>query len=558
MSNADQVSSNDVRAPARWPLAHEGLTLRILIVIDGRIILNHDQFDFGLGFVIDSLRATWSREFRIHLGLVTREHVIGEYERGVFDVLHTDFRFDQPGFQIDDWDQIWIFADQPSGGESDHPDADSLISSGNPLGDEEVRRLAEWMDRGGGLFATGDHNNLGASVCHRIPRVRTMRKWRMDDGVPSRNGERQNRTLQGTGAGAEYDLTLQPLELVFNQSVASWPFYLVDRPHPILCSTAGPINRFPDHMHEGELVADANVQLDRPLEILEYARPEYPRAVAEVPQRRFGPPLTLNWRPRPSIIAYGRRTNRMYFEPPSEREASMSFRPDSGFNRFGIVSVYDGEAANIGRIVCDSTWHHWLSENLHAIATQDPPAYRMMQSYYRNIAMWLAKIPQRRRLLTATVWNVLTHSSPMEFTALQSHWEMGHRVIERMKPFISPCWVNELVASQFDATSMSRIAPPGSERKRPEWSGLPEDLVNNAVIGSLAKALHPLASTLRLRRTREQDVLADVESIEKLAESGIAQVPGRLKEAMTDAIATLTGTLELLDAGAGKSTSLAQ
>ena len=31
--------------------------------------------------------------------------------------------------------------------------------------DGELKVLAEWMDAGGGVFATGDHAYLGASMC---------------------------------------------------------------------------------------------------------------------------------------------------------------------------------------------------------------------------------------------------------------------------------------------------------------------------------------------------------------------------------------------------------
>src|SRR5258708_6161783 len=33
------------------------------------------------------------------------------------------------------------------------------------------------MDGGGGVFATGDHEDLGVVLNGRVPRVRSMRKW---------------------------------------------------------------------------------------------------------------------------------------------------------------------------------------------------------------------------------------------------------------------------------------------------------------------------------------------------------------------------------------------
>ena len=60
----------------------------------------------------------------------------------------------------------------------------------------EVEAIAAWMNAGGGVFATGDHALLGASMCHKIPRVRSMRKWTRAQGVPLFNGPDRHETLQ--------------------------------------------------------------------------------------------------------------------------------------------------------------------------------------------------------------------------------------------------------------------------------------------------------------------------------------------------------------------------
>ncbi|MBK7010681.1 MAG: hypothetical protein IPH36_19660 [Saprospiraceae bacterium] len=41
----------------------------------------------------------------------------------------------------------------------------------------ELKALTDFMNAGGGVFATGDHENLGQFMCSEIPRVRSMRKW---------------------------------------------------------------------------------------------------------------------------------------------------------------------------------------------------------------------------------------------------------------------------------------------------------------------------------------------------------------------------------------------
>src|SRR6185436_12595942 len=82
-----------------------------------------------------------------------------------------NFRFDAQ--DLSSYDQIWMFAVQRS---------DGLL-----LTDNELKVIAQFMDGGGGVFATGDHEDLGVAMCGRIPRVRSMRKWHWPD--PGPNGE---------------------------------------------------------------------------------------------------------------------------------------------------------------------------------------------------------------------------------------------------------------------------------------------------------------------------------------------------------------------------------
>ena len=131
-------------------------------------------------------------------------------------------------------DQIWFFGDFPSNEPNDPDDARY-----SPFSAAELKVLAEWMDRGGGEFATGDHSNLGASMCSRIPRVRSMRKWTEAQGVPPQHGPERHETRQGalgttTSDASEEDAVPQTIEPVY-RSTAS--IALVNfAPHPFLCA----------------------------------------------------------------------------------------------------------------------------------------------------------------------------------------------------------------------------------------------------------------------------------------------------------------------------------
>src|SRR4051794_22916342 len=168
------------------------------------------------------------------------------------------------------------------------------------------------MDRGGGVFATGDHGNLGAAMCSRIPRVRTMRKWTPQQGVPTIDGDTRIQTLQagtrmrGTRLRRRGTRFPQPIELVSQSLLTS----ILVRPlttHPLLSTPTGAIDHFPHHMHEGEVIEDDQVKLDRPLEISGYEGVESPFAE---PAAEAGVAQTASSaqaprpRPQPHVIAH--------------------------------------------------------------------------------------------------------------------------------------------------------------------------------------------------------------------------------------------------------------
>src|SRR5688572_16122379 len=170
--------------------------IRILVVIDGRIFPAKTTA-FGLGHVLETLRDNWSWWIRFEVDIATREASISPAMLDGNTVKYRAFKFSQgfvvptvPGvpvpegphngpsfFDIDRYDQIWLFADQPNDTDGSDLTTDAHILAPYKLDEIELRVLAEWMDRGGGVFATGDHGVLGAAMCSRIPRVGTMRKW---------------------------------------------------------------------------------------------------------------------------------------------------------------------------------------------------------------------------------------------------------------------------------------------------------------------------------------------------------------------------------------------
>lgn len=103
------------------------------------------------------------------------------------------FRFDrkEPGRRhrhIDRFDVIRCFGLES--GIDNGPDSDIDLPEKLLAAASELAALTRWMnDRQGGIFATGDHDCLGASMCSRIVRVGTMRLWTNARGVPPLEGE---------------------------------------------------------------------------------------------------------------------------------------------------------------------------------------------------------------------------------------------------------------------------------------------------------------------------------------------------------------------------------
>lgn len=74
---------------------------------------------------------------------------------------------------LHDYDVMWMFG---AHGQN--------ANGANNLKADEVAAVEAFMDAGGGVVATGDHESIGADMCGRISRVRLMRAW-YGDGLTS-------------------------------------------------------------------------------------------------------------------------------------------------------------------------------------------------------------------------------------------------------------------------------------------------------------------------------------------------------------------------------------
>lgn len=295
---------------------------------------------------------------------------------------------------------------------------------GSAISDAELLAITQFMDSGGGVFATGDHAGMGSFLCGRIPRVRAMRKWfgRAGD-IPSdcpataidssgnsapavnRPGISNNPT---PGLGRADTLVQNPSgdtasQFQFDDQSDAIPQQLgfpSGPVHSILEGPNGVLNRFPDHMHEGEVVTPTSSTLNDMVVIGGQSFQEFPTVGGS--------------QPVPSIIATGNITGGHTTSVEGSTCEQNNFTGDSTptvASTIGILCAYDGRGAGVGRVVTDSSFHHYLDLNLIG----DPcgssadrmqgfgPGYTApagggvladLQSFYTNTVIWLARVNQ--------------------------------------------------------------------------------------------------------------------------------------------------------------------
>jgi hypothetical protein len=479
--------------------------IRILFVTDGRITASSDPTEFGLGYVIETLRdlsfAWWVRF----------EVTVEDRDDG--------FRFTQDGFDIDDYDQVWFFGDWPGLVANNPSVGDDIIGSAqyNPLDNAELRIVAEWMDGGGGVFAAGDHSLLGASMCHRIPRVRTMRRWTRAQQVPTFGDDARNETLvHGPGLEDAWEGDRWPQRIYpVLQEDPRWPIVFGESPHPLLCGRGGVIEHFPDHMHEGGLFEDDQVRLNDALDIPGYERDEYPtvRPVFTTAAAAMVNVGALGVRPRPQVIAHGLTTHL------------------SAPRLFAMVSVYDGDPAGIGRVVVDSTWHHWFSMNLVGLKTLSPAYYAGMQDYYRNVGLWLSTPRQRAAMLFAATWGVLVGSQPGAFDPALGIRRLGARVVDVIGRTAPQCIVDELVATV--ATLPNPVPRDRAEDRSWIWTPSRRAL-NNLIVGGVAICMIEQAHHHINERAHGKESPFDPDAVRRLGLKGVETGKRELVQALSE------------------------
>ena len=503
--------------------------LKILMVVDGypgsflNISFSHSYF--GLSAVLDTLRL--NPEFFVKFD-VTRAHrqtdtfkpdpVADPVAHSRYGPHFENFTFTQAGFDINAFHQIWFFGAR---------------STDMELSDAEAGVVARWMDeKQGGVLAMGDHYDLGAALCRKIPRVRSMRKWTVADGVPSNSGaNRHDTNLKGhnneyTFDDESDDIPMKTLPKLYR--LAGWsPFKRRYQPHPVLCGKDGIIDILPDHPHEGWVNEDADINLAATFTFPGYGpKPEYPNPGTQ---------------PRPEIIARAQI---------QADHTSGDFKGVVNAKTFGCIGAYEGHDAAVGRVVVDSTWHHWFDVNLtgRPISALDSlphdatnpktlgflatpaglVALARIQNYFRNVAMWLAPPAQQACMFARATWGSIIRYPAVERIDISLPlWELGEIARDAIGRRASQCmltkWLPIIIPKELIRVFEERIPEIDPN---PCLTCPPFELLEQFVLGGITRELLTYAYAVAdAKRVDEKEVTRRFEAGTRL---GITELAERL------------------------------
>ncbi|MGH3874672.1 MAG: hypothetical protein ACRDSR_24755 [Pseudonocardiaceae bacterium] len=380
------------------PILLPPCTLRILIVLD----LEGTGFgegDFSLGTLLGALA--------VPPGPWVSFEVTKAHRRASPDADIANFSFDT--HDLSQYDQMWLFGVERTGSEISEP---------------ELRAISQFMDGGGGVFAAGDHEDLGVAMCGAVPRVRSMRKWHWPN--PGPNGEpvapsiggpdRHDTLSEGHDPGVTLDDQSDDIpQRITPRLYSSLPwnkFFFSSHPHPLLCGPRGVIRVLPDHPHEGECYEPADLTATFTFD--GYQVTEYPGGIA------------------PEVIAYSTIVGRTI------NDVKGPLNP----RKFGAIGAYDGHRAAVGRVAVDATWHHFFNINLIGELGNPNPLKSLgflatpagqavlaeIKAYYQNIAVWLARPSSQACMAWRALWWVRwNHALAMD---LRPHFQESVGALE--------------------------------------------------------------------------------------------------------------------------------
>jgi hypothetical protein len=507
---------------------NDKVVINVLVVADGNLTFFPGN-DFGLNLFCETLRKSALPWETIHLKTAHR----GQADNGAD---FREFKFDKvengtPVFSINRFDVVWLFG---------FDGEDPLIAL--PSSEKDV--VTAFMNQRGGVFATGDHQDLGCALCGDLPRIRRMRRWhfanvpRGGTPAPDLNGPTRLDTLrEGITPG------FQPEDQEDNVPQEIRPKFFVNctltaaEPHPLLAMGNKTITILPDHMHEGECVP--------PKEIEQAVADQDPEVLNDFPT------ATSGRRVLPEIVAISTSAGGTFIFD----ENIFPVEPRC----YIVISAYDGhlvehtdDAGNTirpGRIVVDASFHHFANVNLSGFIEQGTPDedFKVFSYYFRNILSYLLppdkQIDRFTHLLLA-----LRFTSPLleDIQDLsQDKWAdilyAGHATRNVIAKSFSPAYARSCALSMVSCGRKDLQTPlrniinlwDPQEHSKDNLFFLSSEAVTIAVLGSVMLGL---ASSLPRTYHGVREALSGFETPQRalraFATEGLGQGLGKLQERM--------------------------
>lgn len=423
--------------------AFKECTPKILVYTDG---LSFAATDFGLADFINTLKNTV-----IHgmLPIVKTAH------SGATAADYSNFTFTSSTLSKSKYDVLFLFG----------------YSSGGTLPPAENAVITQFMNDGGGVFATGDHANLGKRLCGEIPRIKELRRW----AGPSAGGiDRISTNDPGLSNDFQFndqsDTIAQKIYPAYTGTTSS------SSPHALLQHTSKKIIEvLPDHPHESECTLPASLA-----------------DVTVWPKDSSGNDVS------PEVVALS----------VSYGGGFTGKQPISTPRAFNAIVAYDGHRADVGRISTDATWHHFININLVASASGpgligNTDAYDRVSTYFGNIATWLMPKHTRRCLRWPFIIVIKELYPIAEFIVdlpdkpgIPELLELGQEMQNTMSRFITPSQQKELINDLFDLHSKELlqqvtqlVRTPESFEEKIAQTTAPLQLFEQTALGALTYAV---------------------------------------------------------------------
>jgi len=401
--------------------------VKVLVVTDGA--LNFGSGGFGLSEFLTAFNALETQSWvNYEVTLAHRSSIINSPNPVVVNHI-SNFKFDS-SVNLSDFDQLWMFA--------------ISSSPGGGLSSAEVNAVEQFMDGGGGVFATGDHGFLGSQMCGGIARIKDMRYWQdlptsgADNEVGMRTHRRNDTNQPETGSSVSTYFDNQsdatPQTIAVRTFGSGMPHALLSI-SPVL-RPSRIIDIMPDHPHEGECKPETSFTANG----------------TTVPTQIIAT----------SFVRGGSTTH----------GGGIGAKDPTDPHCFPSIAVWDGWKANAGRIVVDSTWHHFVNINLNGAGSgpgidmpgQEPGLstsdWYVVCQYYMNIATWMSRRKfwwcWRRRLIfellnesqlvEASLDNPFDHRERIPMEDLQSIGSLAEEILSaRFNPVFAKSFLLDIV-----------------------------------------------------------------------------------------------------------------